>query len=104
MFKHVKIFFIITALANISISYANVRGESKVDSLASKILAEQRDLIVHLPNNYQQNTALHYPVLYLLDGQRNFSHVAGTLDLLNQGLICFKPTLPLVQVYGGMAK
>jgi predicted alpha/beta superfamily hydrolase len=61
-----------------------VRGESKVDSLFSKLLTEQRELLVHLPNNYQQNTELNYPVLYLLDGQRNLNHAAGTLDLLNQ--------------------
>lgn len=84
MFKYLITIFIITVLANINTANANVRGESKVDSLASQILAEQRELIVHLPNNYQQNTAINYPVLYLLDGQRNFSHVAGTLDLLNQ--------------------
>lgn len=71
-------------LANISAAYANVRGSSITDSLPSKILSEQRDLLVHLPNNYHQNTGLNYPVLFLLDGQRNFSHVAGTLDLLNQ--------------------
>jgi predicted alpha/beta superfamily hydrolase len=84
MFKYLKTIFIITVLANINTVNANVRGESKVDSLSSKILAEQRELIVYLPNNYQQNTVLNYPVLYLLDGQRNFSHVVGTLDLLNQ--------------------
>ena len=33
---------------------------------------------------YQQNQKLDYPVLYLLDGQRNFGHTIGTLDLLNQ--------------------
>jgi len=84
MLKHVITISIIILLANISTVYANVRGESKIDSLPSKILAEQRELIVHLPNNYQQNTPLNYPVLYLLDGQRNFSHAAGTLDLLIQ--------------------
>ena len=84
MFKHLRTIFIITLLTNISYAYANVRGESKVDRLSSKILTEERELIVHLPNNYQQNTALNYPVLYLLDGQRNFGHAAGTLDLLIQ--------------------
>jgi len=71
-------------LANINLVQAKVRGESITDSLPSKILAEQRDLLIHLPNNYQQNTELNYPVLYLLDGQRNLNHTAGTLDLLNQ--------------------
>jgi len=83
MLKHTITISIIILLTNISTTYANVRGESKVDSLTSKILAEQRELIVHLPNNYQQNTEVNYPVLYLLDGQRNFSHAVGSLDLLN---------------------
>jgi predicted alpha/beta superfamily hydrolase len=84
MFKHVITIFIIIQLANISTAYANVRGSSITDSLPSKILSEQRDLLVHLPNNYHQNNELNYPVLYLLDGQRNLNHAAGTLDLLNQ--------------------
>ena len=84
MFKHLIAIFIITLLANINTAYANVRGSSITASLPSKILAEQRDLLIHLPNNYQQNIGLNYPVLYLLDGQRNLNHAAGTLDLLNQ--------------------
>jgi len=84
MFKYVITFFIITLLSSLNTVNATVRGESKIDSLPSKILAEQRELLIHLPNNYQQNKTLNYPVLYLLDGQRNFSHAAGTLDLLNQ--------------------
>jgi len=84
MFKQAISIFIILLFAHISTANANVRGTSITDSLPSKILSEQRDLIIHLPNNYQQNTDLNYPVLYLLDGQRNFGHAAGTLDLLNQ--------------------
>jgi len=84
MFKYVMTISTIILLTNLGTVYASVRGESKVDSLHSKILAEQRELIVHLPNNYHQNTAIHYPVYYLLDGQRNFSHAVGTLDLLSQ--------------------
>jgi len=63
---------------------ANVRGTSITDSVYSTILSEQRDLLIHLPNNYKENKGLDYPVLYLLDGQRNFAHTIGTLDLLNQ--------------------
>lgn len=84
MFKHVITISVIILLANITTAYGKVRGLAIADSLSSKILAEQRDLLIHLPNNYHQNTELNYPVLYLLDGQRNFNHAAGTLDLLNQ--------------------
>jgi predicted alpha/beta superfamily hydrolase len=84
MFKYLLTLFIILFFVNLSSAFANTRGESKVHSLSSKILGEQRDLLVYLPNNYKQNTDLNYPVLYLLDGQRNFNHTAGTLDFLNQ--------------------
>jgi len=84
MFKHLITIFIILLLANISTAYGKVRGSSITDSLPSKILDEERGLLIHLPNNYYQNTELNYPVLYLLDGQRNLNHAAGTLDLLNQ--------------------
>lgn len=84
MFKHVITIFIIILLATSNFSYAKVRGESKEDSLHSKILDEKREFLIRLPNNYQQNKELNYPVLFLLDGQRNLNHAAGTLDLLNQ--------------------
>lgn len=79
---------IITLLLVFFISFeevnASVRGTSITDSLYSTVLSEQRDLLVHLPNNYEENKTLDYPMLYLLDGQRNFAHTMGTLDLLNQ--------------------
>jgi len=84
MFKDIITVAIIIIFLNPDAAYAKVRGNSIVDGLHSKILTEQRELIVHLPNNYHQNTDLKYPVLYLLDGQRNFSHAVGSLDLLNQ--------------------
>lgn len=84
MFKPVVIVFIFTLFINISDTNAKVRGESILDGLPSKVLDEQREFLVHFPNNYHQNTGLKYPVLYLLDGQRNFSHAIGSLDLLNQ--------------------
>ncbi|MDO6425739.1 alpha/beta hydrolase-fold protein [Thalassotalea sp. 1_MG-2023] len=84
MFNRVIAVLLFLLLANITNADAKVRGESKVINLPSKILAEQRELLIHLPNNYQLNTELDYPVLYLLDGQRNFNHVIGSLDLHNQ--------------------
>lgn len=84
MFNHVIAILLFLLITNTTNAYAKVRGESKVDSVTSKILEEQRELLIHLPNNYQLNTKLNYPVLYLLDGQRNFNHVVGSLDLHNQ--------------------
>jgi predicted alpha/beta superfamily hydrolase len=84
MFKAYFTVFIVLLIISINTSHANVRGEAIHDELPSNILSEQRELLIHLPNNYHLNTNLKYPVLYLLDGQRNFAHAVGTLDLLNQ--------------------
>jgi predicted alpha/beta superfamily hydrolase len=63
---------------------AKVRGNAEVITITSEVLNESRDLLIHLPNNYARYKDTTYPVLYLLDGQRNFAHTIGTLDLLNQ--------------------
>ncbi len=63
---------------------AKVRGDAKDITVTSEILNESRELLIHLPNNYSRCKDTTYPVLYLLDGQRNFAHTVGTLDLLNQ--------------------
>ncbi|WP_223857987.1 alpha/beta hydrolase-fold protein [Salinimonas profundi] len=63
---------------------AKVRGKANIIAIDSEVLNETRELMVRLPNNYNRYTNKSYPVLYLLDGQGNFAHAAGTLDLLNQ--------------------
>lgn len=83
MFKRIVVLFFVCFFSSEQVN-AQVRGVSISDSLYSTVLSEKRDLLVHLPNNYKENKALNYPVLYLLDGQRNFAHTKGTLDLLNQ--------------------
>jgi hypothetical protein len=87
MFKAGLTVFIVLLFISINTSHAKVRSEAIHDELPSKILSEQRELLIHLPNNYHQNTQLEYPVLYLLDGQRNFQHAVGSLDLLNQSFM-----------------
>lgn len=83
MFKQVAVLTFVFLMSTTEVN-ANVRGSSITESLYSTTLSEQRELLIHLPNNYKENKALRYPVLYLLDGQRNFAHTIGTLDLLNQ--------------------
>ncbi|MBC3766080.1 alpha/beta hydrolase [Neptunicella marina] len=41
-------------------------------TLRSDILKEQRELLIHLPKNYQ-NSGFAYPVLYVLDGEQHFN-------------------------------
>src|ERR1043166_372084 len=42
------------------------------DAFPSKFLKDERPLIVYLPPGYKSNADLHYPVLYMHDGQNLF--------------------------------
>ncbi len=58
-----------------------VIGETS--TIQSKILGEERTLMVHLPGDYAQSQ-MSYPVLYLLDAGDNFHHTTGTIGALSQ--------------------
>lgn len=49
----------------------------------SKLLNEDRPLIISFPNGYNQSNAS-YPVLYLTDGLQNFWHTIGTIEVLTR--------------------
>ena len=56
-------------------------------NLKSKILNENRTMLIYLPDNYQINNKT-YPVLYLLDGGFHFHHTSGIIQFLSaQGII-----------------
>ena len=48
----------------------------------SKILDEDRVINVYLPNGYQENDSMSYPVIYLLDGSKDedFIHICGLVQ------------------------
>lgn len=50
-------------------------------TLWSSVLQEPRQLLISLPANYERS-AKAYPVVYLLDGEMQFSHAAGVLHFL----------------------
>lgn len=54
-------------------------------TFTSKILNEERTLNIYLPEGYNPNDTLHYPVIYLLDGSadEDFIHVAGIVQYNN---------------------
>lgn len=53
----------------------------------SKILAEERPVIISTPVGYEE-TNVNYPVLYLLDGLQNIKHIVATSEFLAEtGLI-----------------
>lgn len=51
----------------------------KVDVIKSSILAEDREINIYLPQEYDTNDTAHFPVVYLLDGglDEDFLHVCG---------------------------
>jgi predicted alpha/beta superfamily hydrolase len=52
-------------------------------TLHSDLLKEDRHLLIHLPQGYETSTQ-RYPVMYLLDGEAHFEHVAGIVDYLTE--------------------
>ena len=70
----------------------------------SRTLRNQRDVLVFLPRGYRRQTRLHYPVLYLHDGQNvfdvatSFGGVEWGVDETAQRLIRRKLIEPLIIV------
>lgn len=50
--------------------------------LFSRILGEERELIIHLPRNYDSTQK--YPVMYVLDGGSQDKHIAAKFDVLTE--------------------
>lgn len=48
----------------------------------SDVLGEDRPVMIHKPDGYDQSTAA-YPVLYLLDGDTHFVHTVGIMQFLS---------------------
>src|SRR5882757_3434126 len=82
MYLAVFIFFSLTSL---DAQQNNSVVIGSIDSIHSQILKEQRKFWVHLPASARDG--LHpkkkYPVVYLLDGDWNFTGVVGMIDLLS---------------------
>ncbi len=55
----------------------------KLIRFESKVLEEERQIMVSLPTGYDQTTTK-YPVLYLLDGRAHFQHASSTVNFLSR--------------------
>ena len=66
--------------ANATASATVIPGGERL-TLPSKILAEDRTVLVSVPESHAQG-AKRYPVLYLTDGQFNFEHTRSSVRLL----------------------
>ncbi|MCC6182619.1 MAG: alpha/beta hydrolase [Bacteroidia bacterium] len=56
-----------------------------IDTIHSKVLNEKRIINVYLPEGYDPKDTIKYPVIYLLDGNKDedFIHVAGLIQYLS---------------------
>lgn len=90
--KHLTFLLLFVALfSNVSRSQdktVNIQTSTKpfvlgiTDEIQSARLAEKRSLNIYLPEGYDQDTKMTYPVIYLLDGSANedFIHIAGLVQ------------------------
>ncbi len=82
-----KSFQILLSTLSMMITYTGTAqsysvGDSILNvKLYSKILNQDRDLIIHLPRNY--DTHKKYPVIYVLDGSSQDQHIADKFDSLS---------------------
>jgi predicted alpha/beta superfamily hydrolase len=78
-----KISLILTLIFVNAISFANsiTIGERLV--FDSKILDQNRELLIYTPPSYQFNVNEKFPVLYMVDADYNFHYVTGLIELLS---------------------
>lgn len=85
-FKRIAFTVLVCFFANSSIQ-AEPNEESKsyelkVEKFESKVLKEQREVVVQLPKGYAENPDKKYPVIYRLDGAANLPIMNAVLESL----------------------
>ena len=91
--RPILLFFTISLLANTTFGQNNIPKQTArqtpfvlgiVDKIQSAALGESRTLNIYLPEKYSKDSAITYPVIYLLDGSANedFIHVVGVVQFL----------------------
>ena len=61
------------------------------ERISSKILGENREILIHIPNSNGGNKIKdkgHYPVIYLLDGNENFNTVVSITEHMQESSLC----------------
>src|SRR5690606_6859961 len=76
------------------------------DVFHSKILNEDRVVNVYLPEGYQQNDGVEYPVIYVLDGgmEEDFIHIMGIVRFNTQPWIARFPRSIVVGIEGNVRR
>lgn len=82
MFYKNIFFLVFVLLINTSLNKAQV-VIGQTQTIHSKILNEDRTYQIYLPQSYQWASDRSYPVLFVLDGESNFLHTAGSVSFLS---------------------
>jgi len=85
----VSLIIIITSIVSISatmfiIDSSGIPEDYIQHKIDSKILVEQREVIVKLPRNYSKNISATYPVIYVFGGNTLTFNIAYDTDLLSR--------------------
>ncbi|AUC21344.1 hypothetical protein BTO15_04130 [Polaribacter sejongensis] len=72
----------------------------EVKTIQSKILDEEREYLVSLPENYSNKNFANqkYPVIYLLDGEKFFNVTTGIVQKLSDGYYPLMPECIIVAI------
>ncbi|WP_346083975.1 alpha/beta hydrolase [Sphingobacterium ginsenosidimutans] len=108
--KYRKNIILFIAIIYSCISFAQTKGNvlsnCQSEVLHSNILNEKRTINIFLPNNYQANDTVTYPVIYVLDGgmEEDFFHIAGIVRFDTQPWIARFPNSIVVGIEGNIRK
>ncbi|MNH94355.1 Ferri-bacillibactin esterase BesA [compost metagenome] len=108
--KYCKNIILFIAIIYSCISFAqtksNVLSSCQSEVLHSNVLNENRTINIFLPNNYQANDTVTYPVIYVLDGgmEEDFFHIAGIVCFDTQPWIARFPNSIVVGIEGNTRK
>ncbi len=83
MFRLLIVVFLMLEASTVLVAQNRPATDSLVlTEFSSKILAEKRRIIVHLPLNYVKEPAKKYPVMYVLDGGSQDIHTSDKISVL----------------------
>jgi len=89
MLKILKLFLLVVAYFSLPVTAEDVVkelrtiGEASRVSIDSKVLGENRNFLINLPESYDSSNKS-YPVVYLLDGERHFNHAIVATQILQK--------------------
>lgn len=107
--KKIVTFLLLTLYSAFAVGQNNTKKKQEISKpfvlgeiieLQSKVLSEKRILNIYLPQGYNPNDSINYPVTYLLDGSadEDFIHVVGLFQFNNFSWINRVPKSILVGI------